>query len=185
MSTDLDSHFMKRAMELARLAGEKGEIPVGAVVVRDGPQGPEIVAESGNCKETSQDPLGHAEILAIRAASAALGRWRLAGCTLYVTLEPCTMCAGAIVHARLDRLVYGARDPKAGAVESLYQVLRDERLNHLPQVTSGVEADACSQQLSAFFRQLREARRSVNGGAISGETVQSDQAGSGPPPSPR
>lgn len=147
-----DERFMRRAIELAADAGSRGEIPIGALIVHDGA----IVAEAANYKETNGDPLGHAEVLAIRKAAEALGRWRLNGCTLYATLEPCTMCAGAIIHARLDRVVYAATDPKAGAVHSLYQILADPRLNHAPEVTPGVlEADA-SAQLKAFFRDLRK-----------------------------
>jgi tRNA(adenine34) deaminase len=156
-SNDVDAHqkWMRRALELAAKAAEAGEIPIGAVIVCEG----QVVAESGNLKESNQDPLGHAEIIAIRAAAEKLGRWRLSGCTLYVTLEPCTMCSGAIVHARLDRVVYGATDPKAGAVRSLYQILADARLNHTPEVIAGVLEAECSEQLKAFFRRLREGRR--------------------------
>jgi tRNA(adenine34) deaminase len=146
-----DEVWMKRALELAAGAGLLGEIPVGAIVV----QGDEIIAEAANFKEQAQDPLGHAEIRALQLASERLGRWRLTGCTLYVTLEPCTMCAGAIIHSRVDRLVYGATDPKAGAVASLYQILADPRLNHLPSVTSGVLADASGKLLKDFFAALR------------------------------
>jgi tRNA(adenine34) deaminase len=147
-----DEGYMQRALELAAFAGAKGEIPVGALIVRSG----EIIAESGNLKEANQDPLGHAEILVIRQAAEALGRWRLSGCTLYVTLEPCTMCAGAIIQSRLDRVVYAATDPKAGAVQSLYQVLSDSRLNHKPLVTHGVLQAEASAQLKDFFRALRD-----------------------------
>lgn len=146
-----DERWMRRAMELAAEAASRGEIPVGAVVV----QGEDLIAEAANLKELNQDPLGHAEIIAIQAASRKLGRWRLSGCTLYVTLEPCTMCAGAIIHSRLDRVVFGATDPKAGAVHSLYQILSDPRLNHAPQVTAGVLEPECAQQLKNFFRALR------------------------------
>jgi tRNA(adenine34) deaminase len=149
-STDHE-RWMKRALELAQAAGSRGETPIGAVVVCDG----EIVGEAGNHKEKPGDPLGHAEVLAIRQAAEKLGRWRLSGCTLYVTLEPCTMCAGAVVHARLDRVVYGARDPKAGAVHSLYQILADPRLNHSPEVIEGVLADEAGAVLKDFFRALR------------------------------
>ncbi|MES2964488.1 MAG: tRNA adenosine(34) deaminase TadA [Bdellovibrionota bacterium] len=147
----MDQRWMKRALELASEAGLRGETPIGAVIVHDGA----VVGEAGNHKEKSGDPLGHAEVLAIRAAAEKLGRWRLSGCTLYVTLEPCTMCAGAIVHARVDRVVYGARDPKAGAVHSLYQILGDARLNHSPEMTEGVLAEESSALLKDFFRNLR------------------------------
>ncbi len=140
-------------MELASGAALKGEIPIGAVIVNaDG----EVVAEAGNLKETNGDPLGHAEILVIREAARRLGRWRLSGCTLYVTLEPCTMCAGAIIHSRVDRVVYAAKDPKAGAVHSLYTILSDSRLNHAPEVVGGVLEEEAGEQLRAFFRALRQ-----------------------------
>ena len=155
MDLKTDEYWMQRALELARAAGEKGEIPVGAVVVHEG----ELVAEAANLKEVNQDPLGHAEILAIRRASEKLGRWRLSGCTLYVTLEPCAMCAGAIIHSRIDRVVYGATDPKAGAVQSLYQLLSDPRLHHSPVVHSGVLASQASELLKSFFQKLRQRPR--------------------------
>jgi tRNA(adenine34) deaminase len=147
-----DETWMRRALLLAERAAQIGETPVGAVIVKDG----EVVAEAGNLKETNQDPLGHAEVIAIRRAAEKLGRWRLSDCTLYVTLEPCTMCAGAIVHARLARIVYAAVDPKAGAIQSLYAILSDSRLNHSPQVTSGTLALEAGEQLVRFFRKLRQ-----------------------------
>jgi len=150
-----DEYWMQRALEEAKAAGVMGEIPVGAIIVCGG----ELVAAAGNLKEANQDPLGHAEILAIRRASEKLGRWRLSGCTLYVTLEPCAMCAGAIIHSRLDRVVYGATDPKAGAVRSLYQLLSDERLNHSPAIHSGVLETQASELLKAFFQKLRQRPR--------------------------
>lgn len=146
-----DELWMRRALELAAASARLGEIPVGAVIV----EGDQIVAEAGNLKEANQDPLGHAEVIAIRRAAEKLGRWRLSGCTLYVTLEPCTMCAGAIIHSRLDRVVYAAIDPKAGAIESLYKILADPRLNHSPRVDSGILRDEASLQLKTFFRELR------------------------------
>lgn len=151
VSFEKDEIWMRRAIERAAEAARRGEIPVGAVIV----QGDQLVAEAGNLKETAQDPLGHAEVIAIRRAAEKLGRWRLSDCTLYVTLEPCTMCAGAIVHARLERVVYAAVDPKAGAIESLYKILADSRLNHSPLVASGVLRDEASAQLKNFFRELR------------------------------
>ncbi len=150
-----DLKFMQRALELAQEAADRGEVPVGALIV----DGDTIVAESGNSKETVFDPLGHAEIRVIQAAASKLGRWRLTGCTLYVTLEPCVMCAGALVHSRVDRVVYGARDPKAGAVESLYQILSDARLNHRPEVSSGILTAECGDVLKQFFAAKREAKR--------------------------
>jgi tRNA(adenine34) deaminase len=142
---------MRQALGLASKAGIAGEIPVGAVVVYEN----QIIAEAGNRKEDNQDPVGHAELLAIRKAASALGRWRLTGCTLYVTLEPCTMCAGAIIHSRLDRVVYAATDPKAGAVHSLYEILSDRRLNHSPIVVTGVLEEEAAELLRAFFRGRR------------------------------
>ncbi len=150
----VDERFMRRALALAAEAAAAGEIPIGAVIVHDGV----IISESANLKETSGDPLGHAEVLVIRRAAEVLGRWRLSGCTLYVTLEPCTMCAGAIIHARLDRVVYASADPKAGAVHSLYQILNDPRLNHSPMVTQGVLEVEASAMLKGFFRDLRRGK---------------------------
>ncbi len=152
---DLD--FMTLALELAQAAADRGEVPVGAILV----QNEQVIASSGNAKEAEFDPLGHAEIRVIQAAAKSLGRWRLTGCTLYVTLEPCTMCAGAMVHARVDRVVYGAADPKAGAVESLYQILSDARLNHRPKVSGGVLAKQCGEILSSFFAARRDALKST------------------------
>lgn len=146
-----DAAFMALALDEARAAAAAGEVPVGAVLVR----GEEVLARAHNLREATADPTAHAEVLALRAGAAALGTWRLLGCTLYVTLEPCFMCAGALVNARLDRLVFGAPDPKAGAVGSLYDVLADRRLNHAVAVTGGVEAAACGQVLRAFFEDRR------------------------------
>lgn len=143
---------MLRALDEARLAPEHGDVPIGAVVL--GPDGA-VVAVAHNERELLGDPTAHAEIVAIRRAAQALGEWRLAGCTLVVTLEPCTMCAGAIVAARIDRLVFGAYDDKAGAVASLWDVVRDPRLNHRPEVTGGFLADACAAPLLEFFADRR------------------------------
>ncbi len=142
---------MRRALELAAAAAALGEVPVGAVLVVDGV----VLGEGHNRRERDRDPLGHAELLALRAAAARLGRWRLGDATLYVTLEPCPMCAGALVNARIRRLVYGADDPKAGAVRSLYRIADDARLNHRIDVEAGVEAEASSALLRAFFRARR------------------------------
>lgn len=142
---------MRRALELAREAEGLGEVPVGALVVL----GDEIIGSGFNRTNSDSDPTAHAEVVAIREAAAHLGHWRLLDCTLYVTLEPCAMCAGAIVLARIPRVVYGANDPKAGMGGSLDDLLRDERLNHRCDVTSGVEADASSAMLKAFFRARR------------------------------
>ena len=140
--------LMGQALDLARSAVADGDVPVGAVVVD--PSGV-VIGRGRNTRERDVDPTGHAEIDAIRQACAAVGEWRLEGCTLVVTLEPCTMCAGAIVAARLQRLVFGAFDDKAGAVGSLWDVVRDRRLNHRPEVLSGVRADESAALLRAFF----------------------------------
>ncbi|MFG2432778.1 tRNA adenosine(34) deaminase TadA [Streptomyces sp. NPDC048590] len=140
---------MRQALEEAAQAASSGDVPVGAVLL--GPDGA-LLATGHNEREASGDPTAHAEVLALRRASAVLGSWRLTGCTLVVTLEPCTMCAGALVQSRVGRVVYGARDEKAGAVGSLWDVVRDRRLNHRPEVIHGVLQDACAQQLTAFFR---------------------------------
>jgi tRNA(adenine34) deaminase len=147
-----DFQFMEKALELAHKAEGLQEVPIGAVVVCDG----QIVGEGYNTRETQNNPAGHAELTAIQQAAKTLGRWRLTGCTLYVTLEPCLMCAGAVVLARLDRVVYGPRDPKAGAVHSLYEVLADKRLNHRPEVLEGVMGDECSRILKDFFAKRRQ-----------------------------
>ena len=147
--------WMDRALEQARLAMDHDDVPVGAVVVKEG----EIIAAAHNRREADHDPTAHAELLAVRQAAAQLGSWRLDGCTLYVTLEPCTMCAGALVLARLPELVFAADDPKAGAVGSLYDVAREPRLNHSVAVTSGVMAEECGDLLRTFFRARRAAAR--------------------------
>lgn len=148
---------MQRALALAAEAASLGEVPVGAVVVHDGV----IVGEGMNRRELDRDPLAHAEVRALDAAAKQLGRWRLSGTCLYVTLEPCFMCAGALVNARVDRLVYGTVDPKAGAVASLATVCTDARLNHRMEVVAGVEGDACAQVLKEFFASLRARRAGV------------------------
>jgi tRNA(adenine34) deaminase len=142
---------MRLALAEASKAAACGEVPIGAVVVRDD----EVVAIAHNRRETDRDPTAHAEVLAIRSAAAALGAWRLSGCTLYVTIEPCPMCAGAIVLARIDELVFGASDPKAGACGTLMDVVRDERLNHQVGVVSGVLADECAGLMREFFARRR------------------------------
>ena len=146
---------MRLALEQAVLTAASDDVPVGAIVVdADG----EVVGVGCNARELTGDPTAHAEVLALRAASAALGTWRLSGCTLVVTLEPCTMCAGALVLARVSRVVFGATDAKAGAVGSLWDVVRDRRLNHRPEVVGGVLAAECGELLRAFF----EGRRGVS-----------------------
>ena len=151
MNLDTHAFFMTEALNLADGAAELGEVPVGAVIVLDG----EIVGRGANAREQTKDPTSHAEILAIRDAARTMGDWRLERTTLYVTLEPCPMCAGAIVNARIPMVVYGCNDPKAGAVRTLYRLLEDERLNHRVDVIGGVLEDAASARLSAFFRALR------------------------------
>ena len=146
-----DTAWMTEAIDLARGCLAHEDVPIGCVVVRDD----ERVAAAGNERELRADPTAHAEVLALRAASEALGSWRLDGCTLYVTLEPCAMCAGAVVLARIDRVVFGAADPKAGFAGSLGNLVQDDRLNHRAELTAGVEADACGELLREFFRERR------------------------------
>jgi len=143
-----DEELMREALALAALAAGDGDVPVGAVVTDASGT---VIGSGRNSRERDADPTGHAEILALREAAAALGEWRLEGCTLVVTLEPCTMCAGALVAARVERLVFGAFDEKAGAVASLWDVVRDRRLNHRPEVVSGVLADESAELLRDFF----------------------------------
>jgi len=146
------SHYMKLALDEAELAVREDEVPVGAVIVhRD-----RVVASAHNQREQLRDPTAHAEMVAITQAAEALGSWRLDGCTLYVTLEPCPMCAGAILQARIATVVYGATDPKAGAVHTLYHLLDDARLNHRAEVVGGVLAEECGQILSRFFQRQRQ-----------------------------
>lgn len=147
-----DEDFMRLALAEAEKAAACGETPVGAVLVVDD----EIVAVAHNMRESWQDPTAHAELMVLREASTRLGRWRLSDATLYVTLEPCLMCAGAMVLARLGRLVYGCRDQKAGALGSVYDVVRDGRLNHLFRITPGVLEAECREVLSGFFEKLRQ-----------------------------
>jgi len=155
-----DEYFMRRALALAARAAELGEAPIGCVIARTGaPPSPlSIVAEAYNLRETEKDATAHAELLAIKTACEALGGWRLHGCTLYGTLEPCPMCAGAIVNARLDRVVYGAPDPKAGAFGSVIN-LSSYPFNHKPAIARGVLRDECAKLLSSFFRRLREGKK--------------------------
>ncbi len=153
-SSEAASHqgFMRLALQEAEAALRENEVPVGAVIVQRG----RVVAAAHNQREGLRDPTAHAEMIAITQAAAALGSWRLEGCTLYVTLEPCPMCAGAILQARIPLVVYGAADPKAGAVCSLFRLLDDPRLNHRCQIVPGVLAEACAQMLTRFFQQQRE-----------------------------
>ena len=143
--------YMRIAIEQAKIAEENGDVPIGAVIVYKD----QIIGKAYNQREQLQDPTAHAEIIALTQAAAALENWHLNGCTMYVTLEPCPMCAGALVLARIDRLVYGCADPKTGACGSLYNIVQDERLNHRIEVASGVLADECSQILQEFFKKRR------------------------------
>ena len=154
---EIDQRFMLEALEEARAAASVGEVPVGAILV--GPDN-QVLFKSGNRKETIFDPTGHAEVRVLREAAQQLGRWRLNDLTLYVTLEPCVMCAGALVHARIGRVVFGALDPKAGAVASLYKILEDPRLNHRPIVRGEVLAKDCGALLTSFFATRRGAAQS-------------------------
>ncbi|MFK5927113.1 MAG: tRNA adenosine(34) deaminase TadA [Desulfuromusa sp.] len=154
-TAEQDQFFMRVALSEATIAEGLAEVPIGAVVVFDG----EIIGRGHNLRETSNDPTTHAEIMAIKQAAKKLNSWRLLDCTLYVTLEPCVMCMGATILARIPYLVFGCRDPKAGAVGSIYNFAEDERLNHQVQVREGVLQQECSSQLSHFFRQLREQKK--------------------------
>lgn len=153
--TNKDHFYMQQALIEAQKAAELGEVPIGAIIVYQD----EIIARAHNLRETSQNALTHAESMAIQEACKKIGSWRLEDTTLYVTLEPCPMCAGAILQSRVPRVVYGARDVKAGCVDSLYRLLNDERFNHECDVTEGVLAEECGQILTDFFRALRERKR--------------------------
>jgi tRNA(adenine34) deaminase len=148
----MDESWMAEALAEARLAAAEGEVPIGAVVVFED----RIVGRGRNARERLRDPTAHAEILALREAARALDRWRLTGATIYATLEPCPMCAGALVNARIDRLVYAVPDPKAGAAGTLLDIPRDPRLNHRVEVTTGVLAQECGDLLKEFFRARRK-----------------------------
>ena len=152
MSEKTHTHWMEHALALAEHAAAEGEVPVGAVVVRDG----EILGEGWNRPISTNDPTAHAEIVALREAAQRVGNYRLTGATLYVTLEPCLMCAGAMVHARIESLVYGASDPKRGAVSSTFRAFEAEGLNHRVRLQGGVLAERCGEQLQAFFRARRQ-----------------------------
>jgi tRNA(adenine34) deaminase len=152
--TGRDEVFMRLALDQAEAALGRGDVPIGAVVVRDG----DVIASAANERELRGDPTAHAEVLALRAAAEVVGGWRLTGCSIYVTLEPCPMCAGALVHARVDRLVYGPQDPRAGAAYSLYNIVQDPRLNHQVEITTGVLAEESATLLERFF----EARRGTD-----------------------
>ncbi|MED4555488.1 tRNA adenosine(34) deaminase TadA [Lysinibacillus capsici] len=152
---DTDRLFMKQALEEAQQAALLGEVPIGAVLVYEG----KIIARAHNLRETTQNATTHAELLVIQEACKKIGSWRLEDTTLYVTLEPCPMCAGAILQSRVPRVVYGARDQKAGCVDSLYHLLNDERFNHECDVTEGILAEECGQILTDFFKALRDRKK--------------------------
>jgi tRNA(adenine34) deaminase len=154
-SSETDAHWMRQALAQAQAAGQAGEVPVGAVVVRGG----EVIATGRNAPVQGHDPTAHAEIMALRAAAQRLGNYRLEGCTLYVTLEPCAMCSGAMLHARVPRVVFGAADPKTGAAGSVVDLFASRQLNHQTQVQGGVLADECAALLAAFFRERRSQHR--------------------------
>ena len=149
---------MRLAIDQAKIAEENGDVPIGAVIVYKS----QIIGKAYNQREQLKDPTAHAEIIALTQAAAFLESWRLNGCTMYVTLEPCPMCAGALVLARMDRLVYGCDDPKTGACKSLYNIVQDERLNHKLEVTSGVLEEECREQLQGFFARRRQENKSSN-----------------------
>jgi len=150
---DTQKKYMSAAMDMAKKAAKKDEVPVGAVIVRQN----KIIAKACNLRETRKNPLAHAELLAISKAAKRLKGWRLLGCTLYVTLEPCAMCAGAIINARVDEVVFGAYDPKGGAMGSLYN-LAEGKLNHVPHVTGGVMSEECARILTSYFKMKRQKR---------------------------
>jgi len=155
---DADVRFMRVAIAAAEVAEENGDVPIGAVIVYKS----QIIGKAYNQREQLKDPTAHAEIIALTQAAAFLESWRLNGCTIYVTLEPCPMCAGALVLARIDRLVYGCDDPKTGACKSLYNIVQDERLNHKLEVTSGVLEEQCREQLQGFFARRRQENKNSN-----------------------
>jgi len=153
-SAAMDERYIAKAIDQAYIAEENGDVPIGCVIVYEN----RVIAKAYNQREQLNDPTAHAEIIALTQAAEFVGGWRLGGCTVYVTLEPCPMCAGALVLARIDRLVYGCDDPKTGACKSLYNIVQDERLNHMVEVSSGVLADKCSGQLREFFQRRRGLR---------------------------
>ncbi len=163
-----DEDYMRMALEEARLAAEEGEVPIGAVVVHgmSNGEGGEVVARAHNRRETDKDPSAHAEFSAMCEAARVLDRWRLTGCTVYVTLEPCLMCSGLMVNSRIDRCVFGAPDPKGGALGTLYDVSHDERLNHEFEVTGGVLEEECAGVLREFFRARRAKNKAARKAAV-------------------
>jgi tRNA(adenine34) deaminase len=152
----LDQRYMRIAIDQAAIAEQNGDVPIGAVIVYEN----RVIAKAYNQRQQLNDPTAHAEIIALTQASEAINSWRLGGCTIYVTLEPCPMCAGALVLARIDRLVYGTDDPKTGACGSLYNIAQDSRLNHRVEITPGVLMEDCKAQLQAFFQRRREKNHS-------------------------
>jgi len=152
-----DERYMRMAIDQAYIAEENGDVPIGCVIVYEG----RVIAKAYNQREQLHDPTAHAEIIALTQAAEFVGNWRLGGCTIYVTLEPCPMCSGALVLGRLDRLVYGTPDPKTGAVESLYTIVQDDRLNHRLEVTAGILQADCQQQLQDFFRRRRKKNEKI------------------------
>lgn len=164
-----DKNWMEYAIALAAKAELQGEVPVGAVLVKDG----EVVGEGWNQMISSHDPSAHAEMLAIRQAAAKLGNYRLTGCTLYVTLEPCCMCAGVIVHSRIQRLVFGAGDYKTGAAGSVMNIVQHPQLNHQTDITGGVLAEECAGQLSAFFQRRRAEQKALKAAQLEGSEPES------------
>ena len=163
---NLDRDYMYEALLAAESAHNIGEVPIGAVIVHEG----EIIGRGYNLRETSNDPTTHAEMIAIREAAVHLGSWRLLDCTLYVTLEPCVMCMGAIILARIPRLVFASRDPKAGASGSIYNLASDRRFNHNVEVVEGVLAEECSEMLSGFFKTLRAEKKTAKSAVPENET---------------
>nr|WP_315063123.1 tRNA adenosine(34) deaminase TadA [uncultured Lysinibacillus sp.] len=164
---DTDRLFMKQALEEAQQAALLGEVPIGAVLVYEG----KIIARAHNLRETTQNATTHAELLVIQEACKKIGSWRLEDTTLYVTLEPCPMCAGAILQSRVPRVVYGARDQKAGCVDSLYHLLNDERFNHECDVTEGILAEECGQILTDFFKALRDRKKAEKKARLSSNDI--------------
>ncbi len=172
-----DERWMRRALLLAAHAAEAGEVPVGAVVVRDG----ELLGEGANAPISLADPTAHAEVRALRAAAAHVGNYRLPGATLYVTLEPCAMCAGAIMHARIGRVVFGTADPKTGTAGSVVDLFAEGRLNHHARIEGGVLRDECSAQISAFFAARRGGRGSAASGKVAALAVPTSGSAAGDP----
>ncbi len=165
----LDAHFMRLALEEARQGGEEGEVPIGCVIARDG----KVLGRDHNRMETLRDPTAHAEILAIGAACQALQNWRLDGCTLYATLEPCPMCAGAVLNARISRLVFGARDKRLGAVGSAYEILRDNPIHRVVQVSGGIFEGECLGVVVDFFQRTRVQKKKPAGAPLQNPRVSS------------